>query len=142
VTALLAVGIVMAGCGSARRNSAGTTEVKAAPATTLQVVSTPSSTGSEPPRTDGAIPGELQGAVDAAIADLAARLQIEPAAIVAASARLVTWPNKAAGCEQPGMAYLQVPVDGAEILLRANDSTYRYTMGGSSGPTLCIRRSR
>ena len=35
------------------------------------------------------------------------------------------------------MMYTQVQVDGAEIILAHGSTTYRYTLGGSVGPTLC-----
>ena len=42
-----------------------------------------------------------------------------------------------AGCEQPGTVYMQVLVDGAEIILSANGSAYRYTTDDSGVPRLC-----
>jgi hypothetical protein len=99
------------------------------PSRTLAPVSTP---GAD-------VPEGLTSAVDIAVADLAARLGVDPSAITVVSARDVTWPDGSIGCPQPGMNYTQVQVDGAEIVLAVNGITYRYTLGGSRGPTLCAQ---
>jgi hypothetical protein len=141
--ALLAV--VLGACGDDRTRSGDTAPAPTSAATTLApMTTTPGSGDATTPRTftvgtapAGSVPTELAPAVEVAVADLAQRLDVDPSAIVAVSARSVTWPNAGIGCEQPGMAYIQVPVDGGEIILQAAGITYRYTMGGSRGPTLC-----
>jgi hypothetical protein len=79
----------------------------------------------------------LQSIVDRAIADLAARLAIDPGRITPLTARAVVWPDRAIGCPQPGMNYLQVRVDGAKIELLVDGRTYAYHLGGSRGLFLC-----
>ena len=83
------------------------------------------------------IPPSLRGLVDQAVADLSARLNIDRASIAAISAKAVEWPDRSMGCPQPGMGYLQVPVDGAVIELSVGSTTYRYHSGGSVAPFLC-----
>ena len=146
--ALVACLAAVAACGSDRDGSATTSG--ATPTTLVSVTTTPSSSGpadTPPPSLTpvsavaGDVPAGLQPAVDAATADLAARLNVDPASIVVTSAAEVTWPNSAAGCEQPGMVYMQVLVDGAEIILASNGVAYRYTSDGSGDPTLCQQKT-
>lgn len=87
--------------------------------------------------TSAEVPAGLRSAVDVAVADLAGRTGVDPAVVVTVSARDVTWPDGSIGCPRPGMNYTQVQVDGAEIILQAGGVTYRYTLGGTHGPTLC-----
>ncbi len=74
-------------------------------------------------------------------ADLAQRLGVDTPDVDLQSAEMKQWPDRSAGCPQPGMAYAQVITDGAEIILAHGDETFRYTSGGSSyTPTLCENR--
>ncbi len=75
--------------------------------------------------------------IDLAVDDLAARLNISREAIELVRFEEVTWPDGALGCPQPGMAYIQVLVDGAFIQLRADGNLYNYHSGGGRGPFLC-----
>ncbi len=52
-------------------------------------------------------------------------------------ARSVVWPDGGLGCPTPGMAYIQVLVDGALIRLWYGDKEYEYHSGGSRAPFLC-----
>lgn len=79
----------------------------------------------------------LQPYIDLAVADLAARLQVEPAAITTRSAVLVVWPDASLGCPMPGMQYPQVQTDGSTITLEADGATYDYHAGGDTTPFLC-----
>lgn len=80
----------------------------------------------------------LQRLVDLATADLAERLGIAASAISVASAEAVVWPDAGLGCPQPDMAYIQVPVDGALVVLNAGGGEYRYHSGGRvTEPFLC-----
>ena len=85
----------------------------------------------------GDIDPGLQPFITMAVADLAARLDIDPADITPLSGVLVVWPNGALGCPRPGMQYTQVPVDGSVIELGAGGRVYRYHTGGSTTPFLC-----
>jgi len=79
----------------------------------------------------------MQGFVSQAIADLAARLSIEPSAVKLVETRAVSWPDASLGCPRPDMKYKQVPVDGYRILLRVNGREYAYHGDGRRGPFYC-----
>jgi hypothetical protein len=101
----------------------------------------PSMQGDNPSMSPSPTPLEpgLQPIVDAAIADLAQRLSIPPTQINLVDARSVVWPDSSLGCPQPGMLYLQVPEDGALIVLQVVDTLYEYHFGGNRGLFLCER---
>jgi len=80
--------------------------------------------------------------VDQAKADLAVRLGVPLDEIELVEFRLVEWPDSSLGCPQPGMAYKQVPMDGAIIRLRAAGQVYDYHTGGGRPPFLCDRKLR
>lgn len=141
--------------------TAGATTTPAATSPTSTPASTPttaapstpplSSPGTKaPPQFDGATtpatgslyaPGTIDTAlspwIDAATADLADRLGVDPGTIPPISAVLVSWPDSSIGCPQPGMQYLQVVTDGAVIELEADGAVYRYHGGGDRTPFLC-----
>ncbi len=79
----------------------------------------------------------LERLIDQARADLARRSSVPPERITVAEAAGVVWPNSAMGCPQPSMAYLQVPSDGARIVLEADGRRYDYHYGGRRGLFLC-----
>lgn len=93
-------------------------------------------TPADPVNTPSLSPG-LEGIVKKAVADLAARLSIPEAEILLVEAREVVWPDASMGCPQPGMFYIQVPQDGALIILQAGDQRYEYHLGGKRGLFLC-----
>jgi hypothetical protein len=99
----------------------------------------------EPTPADGSLypPGQvdegLRPWIEDATADLADRTGVQPDAIDVVSAVLVTWPDAALGCPEPGMQYAQVLTDGAVIELAVDDAIYRYHAGGDQGPFLCAR---
>lgn len=124
----------------------GATTTTPPPTTTLQTLVTtttvakpapsPTSDTTMPP--PSSVDPDLQPLIDLAVADLAERLGVEPNAIAVAGAESVTWPDASAGCPQPGMAYRQVPVDGALIVLSVDGVEYRYHSGGARpDPFLC-----
>lgn len=82
----------------------------------------------------------LQKFVQLAKEDLAQRLAIAVDEIELIEAKAVVWPDSSMGCPQPGMAYLQVPEDGALIVLQAQGNKYEYHNGGSRGLFLCELR--
>jgi len=65
------------------------------------------------------------------------RSRLQPCNVTVVSARMVQWPDRSAGCPQPGMVYPQTPVDGTLIELSVAGTTYRYHSGGSRAPFLC-----
>ncbi len=82
----------------------------------------------------------LEGLIEKAREDLAHRLSISPDQISLVEATEVVWPDSSIGCPQPGMEYLQVPEDGALIILRAEGNLYEYHSGGRRGLFLCEKK--
>jgi hypothetical protein len=81
---------------------------------------------------------EYPGPVAVAVSDLETRLGIDETAITLVSFDAVVWPDGGLGCPQPGMAYTQVPVDGALIVLSVEGREFRYHSGGVRDPFLCL----
>jgi len=79
----------------------------------------------------------LEGLIEKAKENLAQRLSISITQISLVEAKAVVWPDSSLGCPQPGMAYLQVPEDGALIVLQAEGNVYEYHNGGKRGLFLC-----
>jgi hypothetical protein len=67
--------------------------------------------------------------VQGAVADLAARLDLEAAAVTVVDALAVTWGDSSLGCPEPGMSYLQRLVDGTLVVLKAGGKVYEYHGG-------------
>lgn len=83
------------------------------------------------------VPSRAVPIVERAIADLSARLGVAPDEVVVVSAEEVTWRDGAAGCPQPGMAYIQVLTNGSRIRLSVDGTLYHYHTRGSGDPFLC-----
>jgi len=77
------------------------------------------------------------GSAARATADLARRLDVDPADVEVVSAELVTWRDGSLGCPQPGMVYTQALVDGTRVVLEVAGRRYEYHSGGARGPFLC-----
>lgn len=77
--------------------------------------------------------------VTAAVADLAARLGVDPAEVRLVSEQNVTWRNSAIGCPEPGVGYLDRLVDGVRIVLEVAGKEYSYHAGGSRSIFYCER---
>ena len=75
--------------------------------------------------------------VDAAIEDLAARLNVAPAGISVTTWSEVEWPNGSLGCPQPGMLYTQALVPGYRVILRHNGVDYAYHGRLNGAPFYC-----
>ena len=112
--------------------SAGCQANPAVPATSTQggAIMTPSL--STTPNTSA-----LEGLIKKATEDLARRLSLSLTQITLVEARAVVWLDASIGCPQPGMAYAQVPEDGALIVLEAEGKRYEYHNGGKRGLFLC-----
>ena len=74
---------------------------------------------------------------DAIVADLAARGVAGRPQLV--SARAVTWNDGALGCPEPGVSYLQALIDGLQVVVTVDGTTYDYRFGTTDTPRLCIR---
>ena len=79
----------------------------------------------------------LQSFIDRAVADLARRRDVDPAAITVLEARAIVWPDGSLGCPKPGMEYTQMLQEGVLIRLQLGGRTYAYHGGGSRLPELC-----
>jgi hypothetical protein len=101
-------------------------------------VETPSSSPSEG-ETSSPTTSPSAGRIEVAVADLATRLGIEPAAVEVVSVEEVTWRDGSLGCAQPGMAYTQSLVAGSRIVLRADGAEHEYHQGGSKPPFRCAK---
>jgi hypothetical protein len=84
----------------------------------------------------------MESLIEMAKKDLAQRLSISVGVISLVEAKPVVWPDSSLGCPQPGMAYLQVPEDGAVIVLQFDGISYEYHNGGSRGLFLCEKNSK
>ncbi|MCB1246301.1 MAG: hypothetical protein KDB69_03440 [Acidimicrobiia bacterium] len=95
--------------------------------------------GDTPPPTDEArdLPSPTSSYVDWAIADLVARISVEPSAVTVARTEPVTWRDGSFGCPEPGFSYTQALVDGYRIELVVDGTSYWYHQGGSSDPKFC-----
>jgi hypothetical protein len=108
--------------GTPRTSPSSNAETPPFTATPLSPRSDPASPQGHP--IDPTLP-LVQGAVE----DLAQRLEINPEDVVVVEALAVTWPDGGLGCPQPGMAYTQVQVDGALVVLEAGGRRYEYHGG-------------
>ena len=79
----------------------------------------------------------LDTTVEAAITDLAGRLDIDANDITVQSARAVTWSDGAIGCPMPEHAYTQALVEGFHVELEADGETHHYHAGRDGAPFRC-----
>ena len=136
--------ILLAGCGPQDSSSnqllpslPAEKQPAAAPQTLPPAATQGSSIQMETPTPPAAASSSLEGLIEEAKKDLAQKLVIPTDQISLAEAREVVWPDASLGCPQPGMLYIQVPEDGALILLRAQGVEFEYHSGGSRGLFLC-----
>ncbi len=86
----------------------------------------------------GAVP--QTPAVQQAIADLAARLSIDPATISVLRVEEVEWPDGSLGCPREDMSYTQALVNGVFIQLEAGGQHYNYHGRTGDEPFLCTSK--
>ncbi len=72
-----------------------------------------------------------QNLLSLAVSDLAQRLNVPPETIQLVKFEAVTWGDAGLGCPDPEMSYIQVPVDGALIVLQVGNTLYEYHSGGT-----------
>jgi hypothetical protein len=97
-----------------------------------------------PPTTDGPSPTETtvpehSDSVQTAIADLAARLEIEENEVEVVGTEEVTWRDGSIGCAEKGMSYTQAIVPGLRITLRVDGVEHEYHQARDKAPFLCER---
>ncbi len=86
----------------------------------------PSASGEEPAPPAASLPEGSEVALERALADLAARLNVDKSAIQVAGVEKRMWSDASLGCPQPGMMYAQVITPGFLIRLIAEGKTYTY----------------
>ena len=79
---------------------------------------------------------------NAAIRDLAERLDIAEERIEVRSAQAVTWSDGSLGCPQPDGLYTQALVEGFHLVLGAEGEEYHYHSGRDRAPFLCPEERR
>ena len=107
-----------------------TTVTTAPPTVTKPTVTTSGAPGTTSPSGDAPIPTGMESMVADAKEDLAGRLDLSVSEIRVSQAEYFVWPDSSIGCPQPGMAYTQVQVDGARVVLGAQGVEYHYHKGG------------
>lgn len=85
----------------------------------------------------GTVEPGLEPLIALATKDLTERLSIAEGDIEILEAVAVVWPDASLGCPEPGMAYRQIPLDGALIRLQIEGKVYEYHSGGGRDPFLC-----
>lgn len=95
----------------------------------------PGATPTTPPPSSPAV--ELTPQVEAAVADLAAHLGVDPAEVTVVSHEDVTWPDGSLGCPQPGMSYTMAQVPGSRLVLAAEGQEFSYHAGRSGDLARC-----
>ena len=85
----------------------------------------------------GVVDPALQPLIDVVQQDLSTQLGVAPQDMEVVEARSVVWNDGSIGCPTPGMAYIQVQVEGALVRLRVGDQFYEYHTGGNRAPFLC-----
>ncbi|MCM3662551.1 hypothetical protein M3148_16360 [Georgenia satyanarayanai] len=126
-TAVLAVVVLLLTACGGEPSPSGTTE-EAPSSHELPAPTTPAPSGSA---------GERTPQVDAAVADLAAHLGVEPAEVTVVSQEDVTWPDGSLGCPRPGMSYIQAQVPGARLVLAAEGREFSYHASRSGDFARC-----
>ena len=72
---------------------------------------------------------------DAIVADLKTRgVTGEPTLV---SATTEVWNSGALGCPQPGTSYTQAVVEGLQVIVAVDGTTYDYRFGNGNSPVLC-----
>lgn len=84
-----------------------------------------------------AVPPELDGIVSAAVDDLAARLDVDTAAITVLAVEEVVWADSSYGCPGTDMAYVPGDADGMRIVLGVADTQHEYRLAGGLVPVYC-----
>lgn len=139
-----AIPLILGACGSNNGPGDGDTPAATAPTSTPDItedddVSTDEPTNSDDasgtplPTTPSKVPDEViqREPVQAAIADLAKRQNVEPNAVEVVSFADVVWRDGSIGCPQDGMMYTQALVPGHLLILAVdgNDAHYHAAEG-------------
>ena len=124
------IGLLLAACGMAGDDTGTdetTTTSTSSPTTSTTIETTPTSENQM----------NEEEVVQAAIQDLASRLDVAEQDIEVVDVRDVQWPDGALGCPEEGKMYTQAVVDGTQVLLGADERIYDYHAGSDGAPFLC-----
>lgn len=147
---LMAGGLLAAGCGSAEPGRAtpgeGTGESAASsstpPLTATPLTPTPTTSPAQPPPpgTGGSqppsaiVPPDLLSRI---LSDAAGRASIPVDQVQVVRAEIKTWNDGSLGCPRPGENYIQVLVDGYQIIVSAGGQTLDYRTSDRGSFKLC-----
>ena len=87
--------------------------------------------------TEGETPFELDSVMEAALADLVARLGIDPSAVEVLVSERVIWPDGRIGCPEPVRPYTMEQIEGFRVVLGYESRAYHYHAGSDAVPSLC-----
>lgn len=95
----------------------------------------------DPELPTGAVPTEVQERpeVQAAIADLAKRIEVDQAAVSVAGYADVTWSDGSIGCPQPGTMYTQALVPGHQLILQSEGRLFSYHAAQGKAFSYCAK---
>ena len=82
----------------------------------------------------GEVPTEI---LEEIIADLVQRTGAARGVIQVVRAEAVVWNDGSLGCPQPGMAYIQILINGYWVMLDIEGTAYDYRVSGTEHFTLC-----
>lgn len=85
----------------------------------------------------GDLPEADRAVVEAAMEDLAERMDADVADVSLVTFQRLTWNDGSLGCPEPGMMYTQALVEGSLTVLELDDSEYSYHAGADDAPFLC-----
>lgn len=96
-----------------------------------------------PPRVSPSVDPQLHAMTLRAKDDLRRRLGLSPnQTIQTISAQIVSWPNGAIGCPQPGRSYTQAIITGSRAEFRHAGASYYYHGRGLQPLALCETGAR
>ena len=75
--------------------------------------------------------------IEAAIEDLAKRMNVPTENVEVVETKQVEWPDGAIGCPEDGISYTQAIVEGAQVLLTSDGRLYDYHAGSEGQVFLC-----
>jgi hypothetical protein len=133
--------VLLTACGTAEDDRTG----GAPPETTTAAPDDGAGDAEEPDEPGGGDevdvgPGEvadLDDAVDAAVADLAAAAGVDARDVEVVTAQQVTWSDGSLGCPEPGMMYTQALVPGYRIVLAVGGDEVAYHGAEGAAPGRC-----
>ncbi|MFP3913358.1 MAG: hypothetical protein ACLFWM_00655 [Actinomycetota bacterium] len=141
---LLALSVGLSACGDGQEGSVASTQTTRPPdgsstVASVTVTSTTPTSSTVPEATGDLddLDDRSREIVEAALADLAERLDVGTTDIEVVSFEFVTWNDGSLGCPQPGEMYTQALVEGSRTVLEHDGVTYDYHAGADDQPFLC-----